>query len=321
MLDNCEHLGPALNKILHIYLLADAVAFNFSTLQQQLLQSLMPDWTVVLIRNETELMQALPDIEWLDTWRFDETWYAKAPLLKQLFTPAAGRDWIMADPRGQVSVTHGTFHGPMIAETMLSLMLYFNRQMPNMLALQQRHQWDRNEQQRSRLLGSQTALILGYGSIGETCARYLTQLGMQVFAYRRSMVTGTDPKSGAVYIEPHNLKMHLTDADHIILLLPGGSDTHGFMHREYLSLMKPGACLYNFGRGTTLLTDDLLWALNNTGLAGAGIDVTEEEPLPADNELWDHPNAVVLPHSACIYADYLTLHCAELSNSLNNLEG
>jgi phosphoglycerate dehydrogenase-like enzyme len=313
-------MGPALNKILHIYLVADEVAFNCGPSHQQLLQTLNPGWTVVLLCSEAELLQALPDIEWLDTWQFNEPWYAKAPRLRQIFTPAAGRERIMPDPRGRVSVTHGAFHGPMIAETMLSLMLHFNRQMPTMLALQQHHKWDRNQQQQSRLLGSQTALILGYGSIGETCARYLTQLGMRVFAYRRSVMTGTDPESGAVYIEQSNLETHLSSADHIVLLLPGGPETHGFMHRDYLRLIKPGAYLYNFGRGTTLLTDDLLWALNNTELAGAGIDVTEEEPLPADAELWDHPNAVVLPHSSCIYADYLALHCAELSHSLSNLK-
>lgn len=308
-----------MNKILHIYLVADELAFNFNTLQQQLLQTLNPDWTVILLGNEAELLQALPDIEWLDTWRFDESWYAKAQQLKWIFTPAAGREWIMPDPRGQVGVTHGAFHGSMVAETMLSLMLYFNRQMPTMLALQQGHQWDRNQQQRSRLLGNQTALILGYGNIGKTCAHYLTQLGMRVFAYRRSVTTGTDPESGAVYIGGNNLETHLASADHIVLLLPGGPQTRGFMHRNYLRLIKPGACLYNFGRGTTLLTDDLLWALDNTGLAGAGIDVTEEEPLPADSELWDHRNAVVLPHSACIYTDYLALHCTELSQSLSKL--
>ena len=305
-----------MNKILHVYLAADEVAFNFNSSQQHLLQTLSPGWTVILLHNEAELLRALPDIEWLDTWVFNEDWYAKATRLKLIFTPAAGRDWIMRDPRGQVSVTHGTFHGPMIAETMLSLMLFFNRQMPTMLALQRRHQWDRNQQQNTTLLGSQTALILGYGNIGKTCGRYLTQLGMRVFAYRRSVTAGIDPESGAIYVDDDNLEAHLARADHIILLLPGGDLTHGFMHRDYLTLMKPGAVVYNFGRGTTLLTDDLLWALDNTGLGGAGIDVTEEEPLPAEAALWDHPNVVVLPHSACIYADYLALHCAELSRIL-----
>jgi D-2-hydroxyacid dehydrogenase (NADP+) len=305
-----------LNKILHVYLVADEVAFNFNSSQQRLLQTSSPDWTVILLHNKAELLRALPDIEWLDTWVFNEDWYAIATRLKRIFTPAAGRDWIMQDPRGQVSVTHGTFHGPMIAETMLSLMLFFNRQMPNMLALQRRHQWDRNQQQNSTLLGSQTALILGYGNIGKTCGRYLTQLGMRVFAYRRSVTAGIDPESGAIYIDGDDLEAHLARADHIILLLPGGAQTHRFMHRDYLMLMKPGAVVYNFGRGTTLLTDDLLWALDNTELGGAGIDVTEEEPLPAEAALWDHPNVVVLPHSACIYADYMALHCAELSRCL-----
>ena len=75
---------------LHVYLVADEVAFHFSANHHQLLQQLLPGWEIIKLTSEAELLQALPEIEVLDTWRFDASWYAKAPALKQIFTPAAG---------------------------------------------------------------------------------------------------------------------------------------------------------------------------------------------------------------------------------------
>ncbi len=305
---------------LHVYLVADEVAFHFSADHHQLLQQLLPGWEIIKLTSEAELLQALPEIEVLDTWRFDANWYAKAPALKQIFTPAAGHDWIQQDPDGKVIISQGTFHGSMIAETMLGLMLHFNRRISAMLALQQQHQWNRNQQQSSPLLSSQTVVIIGYGSIGKFCARYLTQLGTRVYAHRRSCSSGIDPDSGAEYIPAESLNDRLAEADHVVLLLPGGEQTQGFMNRERLKSIKTGAYLYNFGRGTTLPTASLLWALTHTGIQGAGLDVTEVEPLPADSPLWDHPDVVVLPHSACIFKEYMSLHIQELRTLLGKVQ-
>lgn len=304
---------------LHTYLVADEAAFDFTPASYARLQASNPNLELVVHTSLANLLEALPEIELLDTWRFDVDWYALAPRLQHLFTPAAGHDWVHADPENVVKVWRGRFHGPMIAETLLSLILHFNREMPAMQALQQQHQWDRNRQQHSHLLSRQTALILGYGAIGKTCASYLGRLGVEVFAYQRRFSTGVDTDSGARYIGPQELPAHLASADHVILLLPGGSATHGFMNRQLLGQLKAGACLYNFGRGTTLLETDLLWALDHTEVKGAGIDVTEREPLPADSPLWDHPKLVLLPHSSCIYADYQALHLDELEPILLSL--
>jgi D-2-hydroxyacid dehydrogenase (NADP+) len=310
---------PKTPNKLHIFLVAEEVAFHFSSGHHLRLAQQLPNWEIIVLTSEAELMQALPKIEWLDTWRFEADWYASAPALKQIFTPAAGNDWVKPDPSGRVEISHGAFHGTMIAEAMLGLMLHFNRQISAMLTLQQHHQWDRNRQQDSPLLSKQTVLIIGYGSIGKTCARYLTQLGTRVYAHRRSQSEGQDPDTGAQYIPTTALNAHLALADHVVLLLPGGAETQGFMNRSRLKAIKTGAYLYNFGRGTTLLTEDLLWALAHTCIKGAGIDVTEVEPLPAESPLWDYPNVVVLPHSACIFRDYMDLHIKALVADLDAL--
>ena len=304
---------------LHTYLVADEAAFNFTPASYARLRATNPNLELVVHAGLETLLSALPEIELLDTWRFDVDWYQHAPKLKHLFTPAAGHDWVHADPANLVKVWRGQFHGPMIAETLLSLMLHFNRDMPAMQALQQQHRWDRNRQQHSRLLSRQSALILGYGAIGKVCASYLGRLGVEVFAYQRRLSAGVDADSGARHVGPETLAKHLASADHVILLLPGGQATQGFMNRTLLGQLKAGACLYNFGRGTTLLEADLLWALDNTAIKGAGIDVTEKEPLPDDSPLWDHPKLVLLPHSSCIYADYQALHIDELEAVLQTL--
>jgi len=83
--------------------------------------------------------------------------------------------------------------------------------------------------------------------------------------------------------------------------------------------MKPSAFLYNFGRGTTIGETDLLMALDSGLIAGAGLDVTEIEPLPEESQLWQHDKVVLMPHSACVFQEYQALHIQELEFYLKNL--
>ena len=308
-----------MNTELAIFLGADDTANDFLPAHFLPFQEVFPDIQLRFFDQEQELIAALPEIEWLDTWHFKSTWYKLAKNLRGIITPAAGKDWVASDPRGIVPTYHGTFHGPMIAETMLGLMLHFSRKMPLMLQRQQNHIWDRNAQQSSRLLGNQRALIIGYGAIGKHCGELLGQMGMEVWGYQRKHASGVDTRTGVHYISDDKLEETLGIADHIVLLLPGGAETEGFMTQAKLRQIKPGACLYNFGRGTTIREQDLLWALNQDIIAYAGIDVTEIEPLPVSSPLWEHPSVVLLPHSSCVFEEYQALHVIELTNLATQL--
>ena len=301
---------------LHVFLKNDIRAFNIVEEDFAPLASALPDLNLHFHDNNTSFVDAIPYADFVSCWFFDETWFDRAPNLKAVFTPAAGKDWVAEDPTNRVQTIFGTFHGPMIAESLLGTMLHFNRRMPALLENERTRGWDRNLQFESRLLTHQHALIIGYGSIGKDCAKLLTGMGMTVSGYQRKISNGTDSDTGATYVTDKTLPDELARADHVILLLPGDASTHGFMNQEKLTSVKRGAYLYNFGRGTTTLTKDILWALDQGIIAGAGLDVTEEEPLPPSSPLWAHPNVLVMPHSSCIFQEYRSLHVAEVTEKI-----
>ena len=115
------------------------------------------------------------------------------------------------------------------------------------------------------------------------------------------------------------LEEELPHADHVVFVLPGGSETDGIFTARHFTAMKPGAYLYNLGRGNCYLEDDLLIALKNGRIAGAGLDVFAEEPLSADSLLWNHPNVVITPHSSAISQEYIDIFIQEWVERLQDI--
>jgi phosphoglycerate dehydrogenase-like enzyme len=214
-------------------------------------------------------------------------------------TPAAGKELVEPHPSGKVKIVHGTFHGKLLSESLLSALLFMNHRMPQMLDNFQQHAWNRDIQGPSRLLSDQTVMIIGFGHIGQHCAKVLRHLGTRVIGISRSA------KPVSFEAEVYGLELladYLPEADHVVLLLPGGKETDQFMYETRLAICKKGAYLYNFGRGNALHSKDLVKCWEHLG--GAFLDVTDEEPLPATSELWSLKNMMITPHSSCIYKSY-----------------
>ncbi|MEI6209743.1 MAG: NAD(P)-dependent oxidoreductase [Desulfuromonadales bacterium] len=107
------------------------------------------------------------------------------------------------------------------------------------------------------------------------------------------------------------MEEELPEADHVVLLLPGGTETAGIFTARRFNAMKSGACLYNLGRGNCYREEDLVVALESGRLAGAGLDVFAEEPLPASSPLWERHNVLITPHSSAISREYIDLFIEE----------
>jgi phosphoglycerate dehydrogenase-like enzyme len=141
-----------------------------------------------------------------------------------------------------------------------------------------------------------TALIVGVGGIGAEAARLAAAFGMRVIgidARRREAPPGV-----AELHPPDALDALLPRADFVILTVPHTPETEGFMHRERFRRMKRTAFLVNIGRGMTTRLDDLVAALRAGEIAGAALDVFEQEPLPAGHPLWTTPGVLMTPHTA-----------------------
>lgn len=188
-------------------------------------------------------------------------------------------------------------HGIPMAESILALALAFCIRLPDLMA-------DQNDRSRSRMrrvlrdkweLHGQTMLVAGLGDIGGTLAVKAQALGMRVLGIRRH----PQPTPGVdEVVTPTGLLDALGRADHVALCLPLTPETDGFMGERELRAMKPSAYIYNVGRGQSIDAGALLTALQEGWIAGAGLDVTDPEPLPADSPLWALPNVLLTQHSS-----------------------
>jgi phosphoglycerate dehydrogenase-like enzyme len=141
-----------------------------------------------------------------------------------------------------------------------------------------------------------TALIVGVGGIGAESARLAAAFGMQVLGVdsRREVA----PPGVAELHPAAALDSLLPRADFVILTVPHTPSTEGFMNRARFQLMKRSAFFINIGRGMTTRLDDLVAALNAGEIAGAALDVFEQEPLPSDHPMWTTPGVLITPHTA-----------------------
>ena len=145
-------------------------------------------------------------------------------------------------------------------------------------------------------VNGKTMLVVGLGGIGRQIAKRAYGLGMRVTAIRNSSREGPD------YVDyvglPDELLKLTKEADVIVNITPLTKNTTGLFNREFFQTMKPTAYFINMGRGKSVITDDLMDALNKHHIAGAGVDVTDPEPLPPDHPLWKTPNVIITPHNS-----------------------
>jgi phosphoglycerate dehydrogenase-like enzyme len=141
-----------------------------------------------------------------------------------------------------------------------------------------------------------TALIVGVGGIGAEAARLLSAFGVTVLGTDARRTTA--PDGVAELHRPEALDELLPRADFVILTVPHTPATEGFFDRGRFKRMKPTAFFINIGRGMTTKLDDLVAALEAGEIAGAALDVYEQEPLPGDHRLWTLPNVLLTPHMA-----------------------
>src|SRR6266581_8819111 len=184
-----------------------------------------------------------------------------------------------------------------IGAHIMAFVLAFARGLHHYLPRQREREWHPEPHDTGVIhLPEATALIVGVGGIGAEAARLAAAFGMRVI--------GVDARRGEAppgMVELHGaaaLDSLLPRADFVILTVPHTPATEGFMHRARFQRMKRTAFFINIGRGMTTRLDDLAAALEAGEIAGAGLDVFEQAPLPADHALWTMPGVLITPHTA-----------------------
>jgi len=183
-----------------------------------------------------------------------------------------------------------------VAEHAFALMLALSRQLPAFSSLQQKRSWPSAVAPPMLDLQGGTLLVVGLGGNGSAIAERARAFGMRVTAVR----AGSHAKPTFVdYVgAPSELATLLSSADVVVNTLPLTGQTEHLFDAAMFSRMKRTALFINIGRGKTVVTRDLVQALKKGAIAGAGLDVVDPEPLPADDPLWQAPNVIITPHVA-----------------------
>ena len=239
-------------------------------------------WADVILGNVPDFfLTGSPKLLWMQTGSAGVESYVRPGVLAEntLLTNATGA------------------YGLAISEHMLGMLLELFKKLELYRDAQKDGQWKSLGAVKA-VYGS-TVLVLGMGDIGGEFGKRCKALGAKVIGVRRSNRQKPDYADEVHLLE--DLDQLLPQADVVAVTLPGTEATRGLMNRERLAKMKEGAVLLNVGRGYIVDTEALCDALESGHLSGAGVDVTEPEPLPADHRLWRIPTALVTPHVSGFY--------------------
>ena len=266
----------------------------------------VPEARVVVAEDAETAAREIVDAEAAFGW-LDADLLAKATRLRWLqapqAAPAAGYYYpeLIAHP---LAVTNfREIFNDHISAHILSFVLAFARGLHVYIPQQLRREWKKPSEDLGVVhLPEATALIVGVGGIGAETARLLAAFGVTVLATDARRASA--PAGVSEMHPPEALDTLLPRADFVILTVPHTPATEGFFNRDRFAKMKKSAFFINIGRGMTTKLDHLVEALNTGTIAGAALDVYEQEPLPADHPLWTMPNVLMTPHMAG-YGPYL----------------
>ncbi len=260
----------------------------------------IPDLTVVRADSHDDLVREIADADVL-YGRPDAEVLAAAKQLKLVQSQSAGVDFLMNFPElvesdVVLSNTRGA-HAPSIAEHAFGLLLALTRKIPLSLDYQHKHQWRwENSYREPREIMGSTIGILGYGQIGRAIAQRASGFEVQLLA------VDLYPGSGDRFVETvwpvDKLPDMLALTDILMVAAPLTRETHHMLGAKEFAAMPPGSIVIAVSRGGIVDEPALIDALNSGHIWGAGMDVNEVEPVPADSPLWDMPNVVMSHHLA-----------------------
>ncbi len=300
-----------------VYLDHEIEAFNISDDQFQSLKTRFPELLFKRVHSEEELISILAQAHIYFGLHMREHWYDHAPNLRIIATPAAGHDWIEPDPRRRVAVLHGSYHGSIMAESLLAMMFYFSRKMACLIDNQRAHRWERNFLSNTRIIGGSTVMIVGYGHIGRHCAKLLSAMECKIVAVKRSRRDPKLDRDADIVVTFNQCSEFLPKCDHVVAILPSSPQTDCLLDRRFFQSMRSDAYFYNLGRANCYPESLLTEILEKKVIAGAALDVFDREPLAPDSPLWDIENVLIMPHAPALSSEYLWMWLDELEEKLN----
>jgi len=265
------------------------------------LRQAMPDTEFVVVQSTTEALNHVAGADAIVGLCNEKLIAATSDLVWVQIYSAGAERCLVADAvaSGSVILTNAQkMSSPVIGEHAIAMLLSLARRLPTFAKRMSDGDWNRRSTVVSAMtpVAGKTLLVIGLGGIGTAAAQRGAALGMRVIATRNSSREGPD------YVDYVGLSSELLqlagEADAIINALPLTAATRGLLDEEFFAATRKGTFFINVGRGGTVDTAALTAALMSGHLGGAGLDVTDPEPLPSDHALWQMENVIITPHVA-----------------------
>jgi len=306
-----------------VYLEWPERCFRVSPDDIRFLKTMLPKGVrVTVAHDEAAFRKALPSATHVLTWHFHRDWYARAPRLKVVATPGAGRELVSAEAPAGVTVHFGGFHGALISETVVGFMLAWAR---GFFAVRQAPTgWPRTWlSDKCYTLAGTRAVIVGYGRIGRAIGAKLAAFGVEVTGLTRHGVFRAASSQKPSAPTARAVRSVLKTADWLILSLPATPETDDLLDAKLVAQLPRRCVVVNVGRGNAVDEAALVRALRSGRLAGAYLDVCKGEPtavrrqtrgLSIDPENPQVPNLVLMPHACAFAPQYLRMFLEELKD-------
>ncbi|MFE8697186.1 D-2-hydroxyacid dehydrogenase [Cytobacillus sp. FJAT-53684] len=262
------------------------------------IKDIIPDWELIIGKDKSIWQEHWQEAEVIAGW--------KKEMEKAILTGKTQLRWLQSWSAGvnslplqelESSNIHTTsangVHAYPISETIFALMLALTRKIHTYVKNQQTKTWHHsslNLEMHGKTMG-----LLGVGAIGKETAKLAKAFGMEVIGFRHS---GKPVENVDRMYTLEALNDMLPLCDYVVVTLPYTKETHHLFGTEQFKLMKPSSFFINIGRGSIVVEQELIKALQDGEIAGAGLDVFEKEPLDTESPLWQHENVIITPHTA-----------------------
>jgi phosphoglycerate dehydrogenase-like enzyme len=273
------------------------IAQNLNHTYLEQIQEVAPEWEIIAGKDISVWQDELPNAEIIVGWKKEmENSLEINSKLKWVQTWSAGVNSLPLarfEDNGVTLTSASGVHAYPISETIIALMLGLTRKIHTYVRNQQTKTWHHGDIKLE--MHHKTVGIVGVGAIGKETAKIAKAFGMKVLGVRHS--GKSDEYVDSMYT-PLQLDQMLPQCDYVIVTLPLTKETYHLFTKEQFSLMKESAFFINIGRGNIVNEEDLISALVQGEIAGAGLDVFETEPLLKNSPLWEMENVILTPHTA-----------------------
>lgn len=283
---------------------------DFDAFSQEVLSSerLRDKIELMPSQNKQHLRQIIPDAEILVSFSLDKETFLSAKRLRWIHAAYVGIDNLLFPEllKSKVLVTSSRgIHGDTVSDHIMAMILAFAKGLVPSWNCKRKRKWCQVDVMRERFEPQEKLLgIVGFGTIGETLARKAKAFGMKVMATKNRVKRGEKIKYVDRLFSRDKFREFLCTADFVVLTVPLTKETHHMIGPKELNCMKDTAILINVARGGVVDEKALIRALQEKRIAGAGMDVFEEEPLNPKSKLWDLENVIITPHIAGSRRDY-----------------